>query len=60
MNPAVLTYSKQAVDAHVIGSNFLENLESAVAKLGRKAIYIFVLIVVLQLILAASLGVISV
>jgi len=52
-----ITYTKKEVEAHVIGNTFLENLEHAALKLGKRGIYLFILVLVLQLVAAVGLTV---
>lgn len=54
-----ITYTKREVVANVIGNVFLENLERATLKLGRKGIYTFMLVLMLQLVVALGLAIFS-
>jgi putative membrane protein len=57
---ASISYAKTTVEADVIGRRFLDNLEEAVIKLGKKAVYLFLGIVGLQLVVAVLLGMITI
>ena len=59
-NEDEIGYSKKNVDAKVMGEHFLKNLEDAVLQIGKKGVYLFFFIVILQLITAILLGIISV
>jgi putative membrane protein len=58
--PGTISYAKTTVEADVIGKHFLDNLEEAVVKLGRKAVYLFLGIIGLQLVVAILLGMITI
>jgi len=51
-----ISYCKKDVKAKVIGSAFFENLERAVIQMGGKAMFLFFLIIFLQLTIAVILG----
>lgn len=53
-----ITYGKKDAEVRVIGNNFFENLEKAVLKIGRKAVALFFVVILLQLVVAMILGMI--
>ena len=55
-----VTYTKREVELNVIGNAFLENLERATVKLGKKGIYVFILVLALQLVAAVGLTVFAI
>lgn len=57
---AVISYAKTPVEASVIGKRFLDDLEEAATRLGKKAVYLFFAIIGLQLLVAILLGMISI
>jgi len=53
-----ITYGKKDIEVKVVGNDFFENLEKAVVKIGNKAVALFFVVILLQLVVAMILGMI--
>ena len=52
-----IRYNKKTVSAKIIGKNFFDSLEKAILLVGKKAIYLFFFIILVQLLAAISIGI---
>ncbi len=51
-----IRYNKKVAKAKIIGKDFFENLEKAALHVGKKAIYLFFLLILIQLLVAMGVG----